>query len=136
MSHNLEVIESVCKEVDIKAPKALTCSIHPLMMMQRKVKELFRLIHKKIGYDKVKECFLTDIVLANEDFIIRAITCLSNFIKKDYTAKTWNRQSHFDHFIYYVKDFRFNRIINRSFLEMPIPKPIFCAVALVGIQIT
>ena len=97
-SHNLEVIESVCKEFDIKAPKALTCNIHPLMMMQRKVKEVFRLIHNTIGSDKVKECFLTDNDLANEDFITTAITCLSNFINKDYSAKTWNRQSHFDNF--------------------------------------
>ena len=71
-SHNLEVIESVCKEDDIKAPKALTCNIHPLMMMmQRKVKEVFHLIHNTIGSDKVN---------------------------KDYSAKTWNRQSHFDNF--------------------------------------
>ena len=68
------------------------------MMMQRKVKEVFRLIHDTIGSDKVKECFLTDIDLANEDFITKAITCLSNFINKGYSAKTWNRQSHFDNF--------------------------------------
>ena len=173
MSQNLEVIESVCEEVHIKAPKALTCSIHPLMMMQRKVKELFRLIHNKIGSDKVKECFLTDIDLANEDSITKAITCLSNFINKDYSAKPWNRQSHFDNFIkprknmsITLKDHRFNRlseccealvyhiddianyldqfrnvvngisILDRSFVEMPILKPIFCAVALVGIHIT
>ena len=98
-SHNLEVIESVCKEDDIKAPKALTCNIHPLMMMmQIKVKEVFHLIHNTIGSDRVKECFLTDNDLANEDFITTAITCLSNFINKDYSAKTWNRQSHFDNF--------------------------------------
>ena len=97
-SHNLEVMESVCKEFDVKAPKALICNIHPLMM-QKKVKEVFRLIHDTVGSDKVKECFLTDIDLANEDFITKAITCLSKFINKDYSAKPWNRQSHFDNFI-------------------------------------
>ena len=69
------------------------------MMMQRKVKEVFRLIHDAIGATKDQECFLTDIDFANDDFITKAITCLSNFINKDYSAKPWNRQSHFYNFI-------------------------------------
>ena len=32
-AHNLEVMESVCKEYDAKRPRALTCNVHPLMMM-------------------------------------------------------------------------------------------------------
>lgn len=172
-SHNLEVMESVCEDFNVKAPKALTCNIHPLMMMQRKVKEVFRLLHDMIGADKVKECFLTDIDLVNDDFITKSITCLTNFINKDHSAKPWNRQSHFDNFIkprknlsITLKDHRFNRIfecceslvyhvddianyldryrnivngisiLDRSFVEMPILKPIFSAVSLIGIHIT
>ena len=110
-------MEKVCEKFDVDAPKALTCNIQPLMMMQRKVKEVFRLLHDTIGADKVKECFLTDIDLANEDFVTKSITCLTNFINKDYSAKPWNRQSHFDQFIkprknllITLKDHRFNRI--------------------------
>ena len=118
MAHNLKVMESVCKEYDVEPPRALTCNVHPLMMMmQRKVKEVFRLVHDALGSNKVKDCFLTEIDFANEDFITKAITCLSNFINKDYSAKPWNRQSHFDDFIkprknmsITLKDHRFNRI--------------------------
>ena len=54
---------------DVRAPKALMYNIHSLMMMQRQVKEVFHLIHDTNGFNKFKECFLTDIDLANEDFI-------------------------------------------------------------------
>ena len=111
-AHNLEVLESVCKEFGVKPPRALTCNVHPLMM-PRKVKDVSRLIHDTIGPNNVKESFLIEIELANEDCIIKAITCLSNFI--NYSAKLWNR--HFDNFIKprqnmsnSLKDHRFNRI--------------------------
>ena len=65
----------------------------------------------------MKDCFLTEIDFANEDFITKVITCLSNFINKDYSAKPWNRQSHFDNFIkpqknmsISLKDHLFSRI--------------------------
>ena len=137
------------------------------------MKEVFRLIHDEIGASKIKDCFLTETDFANDDFITKSVTCLSNFINKDYSAKPWNRQSHFDNFIkprknrsVTLKDHRFNRIfacceglvchiddiaqypdtyrnvvngisiLDRSFVEMPILKPIYSAVALIGIHIT
>ena len=96
-----------------------------------------------------------------------------SFITKDYSAKPWNQQKHFDNFILpklnellSYKDHRFNRlfqccmvlvhliddialyldvyqnivngisILDRSFVEMTLLKPVFCAVALIGIHIT
>ena len=172
-SHNLNVIESVCDTYNVKHPKALTCNVHPLMMMQRKVKDVFRVLHDTIGADKLQQCFLSDVDFANDDFITKAIHCLSNFINRDHSAKPWNYHSHFNSFIsprknksVTLKDHRFNRlfvccegltyhlddiaayldqyrnivngitILDRSFIEMPILKPIFCAVALIGIHIT
>ena len=172
-SHNLNIIESVCDEYEVEHPKALTCNVHPLMMMQRKVKEVFRVLHDTIGADKLKQCFLSDVDFANDDFITKAIHCLSNFINRDHSAKPWNYHSHFNSFIsprenksVTLKDHRFNRlfvccegltyhlddiagyldmyrnivngitILDRSFVEMPILKPIFCAVALIGTHIT
>ena len=172
-SHNLNVLESVCDDYGVKHPKALTCNIHPLMMMQRKVKEIFRVLHDTIGADKLKQCFLSDVDFANDDFITKAIHCLSNFINKDCSAKPWNYHSHFNSHIkprknmsVILKDHRFNRIfvcceglayhiddiasyldkyrnvvngitiLDRSFVDMPILKPIFCAVSLIGIHIT
>ena len=172
-SHNLNVIESVCESYNVAPPKALTCNIHPLMMMQRKVKEVFCVLHDTIGAEKLKQCFLSDVDFANDDFITKAIHCLSNFINKDHSAKPWNYHSHFNSHIsprtnksVTLKDHRFNRlfvccegltyhlddiasyldkyrnivngitILDRSFVEMPVLKPIFCAAALIGIHIT
>ena len=172
-SHNLNVIESVCESYDVAPPKALTCNIHPLMMMQRKVKDVFCVLHDTIGAEKLNQCFLSDVDFANDDFITKAIHCLSNFINKDHSAKPWNYHSHFNSHIsprknksVTLKDHRFNRlfvccegltyhlddiasyldkyrnivngitILDRSFVEMPVLKPIFCAAALIGIHIT
>ena len=47
-SHNVGVIEMVCEEVQSEyVPSFLACNIHPLMMMQCKVKQLFQVIHEK-----------------------------------------------------------------------------------------
>ena len=88
------------------------------MMMQRKVKDVFHLLRDALGSNRVKECFMTDVHFASEDFITKAITCLANFINRDYSSKPWNRQSHFDSFIkpkknmsVTLKDNRFNRLL-------------------------
>ena len=72
---------------------------------------------QSIGNAKIKECFLVDVEFHNESFIVKAITCLSSFINKDFSAKPWNRQSHFESFIspkknesLSLKDHRFNRL--------------------------
>ena len=172
-SHNLTVMESVCDRFEAESPKALLCNVHPLMMFQRKVKDVFQLLHDTLGKDRILDCFLVDVDFANEDFITKAIKCLTSFINKDNSAKPWNRQKHFDSFIapksnesLSYKDHRFNRlfqcclvlvhhiddissyldtyrnvvngisILDRSFVEMSLLKPVFCAAALIGIHIT
>jgi len=40
-----------------------------------------------------------DVDFAQEDFITKAIKCLTSFINKNYLAKPWNQQKHFDGFI-------------------------------------
>lgn len=45
-SHNLEVIENVCKELEVEeTPGTLLCNIHLLMMFQSKIEELCQEIH-------------------------------------------------------------------------------------------
>ena len=102
---------------------------------------------------------------------MKSLKCLSNFINRDYSAKPWNRYSHFSEFIkpkenhsLCLKDHRFNRlndgalsvlyhmddisgyldrydniinglsILDHSFLEMEVLKPMYAAIALVGIH--
>ena len=174
--HNIGVIEKLCEELNIDAseiPSTLLCNIHPLMMFQDKIKKLCQIIHSTLGDQKISDCFLVDIEFHNESFVIKAIKCLTNFINKDYSAKSWNRSNHFDQFIkpkknmsITLKDHRFNRlsdctltllyhlddiakyldkfshivngitIIDRSFVEMEILKPIFAAISLLGIHFT
>ena len=48
-SHNLRVTEMVCDEVESSyIPSSIMCNIHPLMMTQHKIKQLFQSIHWKI----------------------------------------------------------------------------------------
>ena len=135
-------------------------------MFQSKVKGVFQLLHDTLGKDRIVDCFLVDVDFAGEDFITKAIKCLTSFINKDNSAKLWNRQKHCDSFIappknesLPYKDHRFNRlfkccmvlvhhiddissyldtyrnivngisILDRSFVEITLLKPVFCAVA-------
>ena len=64
------------------SPKSVLCNVHPLLMMQGKIKELCQKIHNQIGEKKIKDCFMVDMEFQNETFIIKAIKSLSNFINK------------------------------------------------------
>ena len=116
-SHNL--IEMVCEEVESEhVPSSMVCNIHPLMMMQHKVKQIFQVIHDKIGNNKIKNCFFyIDVDLKSEYFPIKAIRCVTFFINRDFSTKSWNHQKHFDAFIHLknneslsLKGHRFNCI--------------------------
>ena len=171
-AHNLGVMEEVGNEVGSESiPESLVCNVHPTMMFQRKVKDVFQEIHDTIGTNAIKDCFLVDVDFRNESFIFKAIHCLIALISSDYSSKPWNRQSHFDSFIQpkknesiSLKDHRFNRlfdcclsvlyhfediksyldtfsniingiaILDRSFLDMELLQPIFCAVSLIGVH--
>ena len=81
--------------------------------------QVFQDIHDGIGNSKIKDCFLVDIDFQNQSFILKAVKCLLSFINKDFSAKPWNRSSHFESFIapkvnesLSFKDHRFNRIFD------------------------
>ena len=173
-SHNLKVIEKVCEDLSVdKVPSTLLCNVHPLMMFQNKIKQLCQMLHDALGTEKITNCFMVDVDFRNESFVIKALKCLSNFISNEYSAKPWNRHSHFSAFIkpkknmsISLKDHRFNRlmdcslallyhfddvasyldkftsinngitVLDRSFLDMDILKPIFAAISLLGLHIT
>ena len=105
-------MNNVCDRFKAEAPKALLCNAHPLMIFQRKVKEVFQhpdrkkkkkkvfqLLHDTFGKNRIVNCFLVDVNFSGEDFITKAIKCLTSFINKDNSAKPWNRQKYFDSFI-------------------------------------
>ena len=173
-AHNVGVINRVCEELECDdVPSSLVCNVHPLMMFQRKVKDVYQSIHDAIGDNRIKDCFLVDVDFKSESFIYKAIRCLTSFINSDFSSKPWNRQKHFESFIHprknetlSLKDHRFNRlfeccyslvyhlddiknylekfsnivnglsVIDRSFLDMEVLKPIFVATSLIGIHIT
>ena len=117
-SHNLKVIEKICESLEVDdVPNTLLCNVHPLMLFQRKIKDLCQMVHDEFGAKKLTECFLVDVDFKNESFVVKAIKCLTNFINRDYSAKPWNRCSHFENFIkpkknmsLSLKDHRFNRL--------------------------
>ena len=172
-SHNLKVIEKICESLDVDdVPSTLLCNVHPLMLFQRKIKELCQLVHNELGSQRLSDCFLVDVDFRNESFVVKAIKCLTNFINRDFSAKPWNRCSHFESFIkprenmsISLKDHGFNRlqdcalaclhhlqdisdylkfptitngiaILDRSFVDMEILRPILATIALLGVHIT
>ena len=99
-SHNLGVIEEVCAELQTDSvPDSLVCHVHPMMMLQRKIKAVWQEIHDTFGANIIKEFFSSNVDFRNEFFTYKAITCLCSFINSDYSSKPWKHQQHFDVFI-------------------------------------
>ena len=62
-SHNLGFIQMVCEEEENEyVLNSLKCNIHPLMKMQRKGKQLFQVIHDKIGINEINKCFTSMLI--------------------------------------------------------------------------
>ena len=62
-SHNLGAIQMVCEEVEYEyVLSSLVCNIHPVMMMQRKGKQLFQVIHGKIRSNEINKCFMSMLI--------------------------------------------------------------------------
>ena len=99
-AHNIGVIEQVCEELQVEqVPKTLLCNVHPLMLFQSKIKEFFEELQNSLGSRKLDDCFTVEIDFKNENFVIKSIKCLSNFVNKENSSKPWNRYSHFCQFI-------------------------------------
>lgn len=55
-AHNIGVMEKVCAEFNIdndQCPKTILCNVHPVMMFQTKLKELFNEIQDSLGTKKL-----------------------------------------------------------------------------------
>ena len=108
----------VGKELQVdEIPRTLLCNVHPLMMFQAKMKEIYHDIHNSLGNKAIVECFLVDIEFKHESFVIKSLKCLSNFINNNYSSKPWNRSGHLASFIapkenrpLSLKDHHLNRI--------------------------
>ncbi len=93
-AHNIGVMNMVCEDLDLEdqGPKTLLCNIHPLMF-QNKLKELYNEIQLSFGSKKLDDCFTVDVDFKNENFILKAINCLT-IANEENSAKPWNRYSH------------------------------------------
>ena len=74
-------------------------------------------IQLSFGSKKLDDCFTVDVDFKRENFILKAIKCLTNFVNEENSAKPWNRFSHFSQYIapkqnetIFLKDHRFNRL--------------------------
>ena len=93
-SHSLGVIEMVCEEKESEyVPSSQVCNVHPLTMIQLKVKQLFQVIHEKIGNSRINKCFYVDLDVKSEPFPFKAIRCLTSFINLDFSSNIFSVKS-------------------------------------------
>ena len=120
--HNIGVIDEVCNELDVESvPMSLVCNVHPALMMQGKVKEVYKEIHNALGPSTIKDCFLVNIDFHNDTIFEKAMHCFANIVSSEYSEKPWNRHSEFCHFIkpkrnmiMTLRESRFNRIFDSA----------------------
>ena len=55
---------------------SLVCNVHPALMMQGKVKEVYKEIHNALGPSTIKDCFLVNIDFHNDIIFEKAMHCL------------------------------------------------------------
>ena len=59
-AHNLGIIQDFCAECETESvPDTLICNAHPMMIFQRKVKQVWQEIHDAFGANTIKNCFIT-----------------------------------------------------------------------------
>ena len=62
--------------------------IHPLMMLQGKIKELCQEIHNALGNKKINECFLIDVEFKNESSVVKSLKVSFKFHQSGLFSKT------------------------------------------------
>lgn len=79
LSHvSLLVIELVAEEREFDhIPKTLLRNVHPLMMLQGKIKKLFQDIHNSGGNKKITDFFLANVEFKNESFTKKSLKLIS-----------------------------------------------------------
>ena len=92
-AHNLGVIQELGTELGAESsPLSLICNVH-LLMMQGKVKSVFKEIHNVLGTSVIKECFMVDIDFCNDSLFEKALHCLTTFVNNEFSSsKPWNQQ--------------------------------------------
>ena len=83
-------MEKVCTEFNIdndQYPKTILCNVHPVMMFRTKLKELFNEIKDSFGTKKLDDSFTVHVDFKNENFVLKAIKCLTDFVNEDNSAK-------------------------------------------------
>ena len=131
-----------------------------MMMFQRVVKTLFQEIHDALGTNAIKDSFTTEIDFKHESFIYYSSKPwnrqqpFDSFISPKMNESLSLKDHRFDRrfecclrTLYHLDDIKqylethksiLNdiAILDRSFLDMELLKPIFCSVALIGIHFT
>ena len=78
-------------------------SIASVRIARRKTDAKNKQLEEDFKFCQENDCFLVDVDFTREDFITKAIKCLTSFINKDYSVKPWNRQKQFDSLITPIK---------------------------------
>ena len=87
-AHKIGVMEKVEFNIDNdQCPKTILCNVHPVMIFQTKLKELFNETQDSFGTKKLDDCFTVDVDFKNENFVLKAIKCLTNFVNEENSTK-------------------------------------------------
>jgi len=117
-SHNLEVEKLVAERLETDhIPDHLFCNVHPTLMFNRIITNLWAEIENAPGKDKIYSKFLVPASNAHSSVTEQALDCITRLVNHDFDHKPWNRAVDFDIFIapkknlsVCLKDERFNRL--------------------------
>ena len=108
-SHNLNVIEQVCKDLNVEnVPGQLLCNVHPLMLFQKKIKEMCQQIHNELGKQKVSDCLRSILTLKMNHLSLKQLDALptssveifqQNLVTEAHTSRSSSNQRKTCHYL-------------------------------------
>ena len=117
-SHNKGVHDLVAENIGaVSMPDHLFCNVHPSLMFNRVIVQLWAKIEAEIGRDKIFANFLVEATTHSNSVTEQALGCFTKLINHDFDHKPWNKANEFDVHIaprknlsVSLKDERFNRL--------------------------
>ena len=109
-SHNKKDIKAMVAETlpSEHVPLHLFCNVHPSLMFNCEVTNLWVDIENTIGKDKIYSKCLVNATTSHNSVTEQALDCTTRLINHDFNHKTWNRADDFDLFIAPRKNFAVN----------------------------
>ena len=97
VAHNFNVENIVAATLDTDhIPDHLFCNVHPSLMFNRVITQMWSDIENAIGRDKIYSSFLVNATSNSSTVTEQALDCITRLVGHAFDHKSWNKAKEFD----------------------------------------